>query len=205
MHWKGGRCPPPPLQGAQRMPSHRPPDAKCQLQWHLQPTVTRPQPLWQPPPTACLTASGAASEAPPLLMHPCCRGCQLCQCHRWRLHSGTPQSRCSCVRAGRVAGQFKHCCFESPEGWPEFNPPSFTLQITTISFFNLKLQNCLPAPTTWGHAGNAPKGADAVDGRSRKPRKRGFPAPGTFLVALFLPNDMFAACQCAFHGPDRAP
>ena len=30
----------------------------------------RPQPLWQPPPTACLTASGAASEAPPLLTHP---------------------------------------------------------------------------------------------------------------------------------------
>ena len=29
----------------------------------------RPQPLWQPPPTACLTASGAASEAPSLLMH----------------------------------------------------------------------------------------------------------------------------------------
>ena len=31
----------------------------------------RPQPLWQPPPTACLTASGAASEAPSLLMQPC--------------------------------------------------------------------------------------------------------------------------------------
>ena len=31
----------------------------------------RPQPLWQPPPTACLTASGTASEAPSLLMHPC--------------------------------------------------------------------------------------------------------------------------------------
>ena len=28
----------------------------------------RPQPLWQPPPTACLTASGAASEAPSLLI-----------------------------------------------------------------------------------------------------------------------------------------
>ena len=28
-----------------------------------------PQPLWQPPLTACLTASGAASEAPSLLMH----------------------------------------------------------------------------------------------------------------------------------------
>ena len=31
----------------------------------------RPQPLWQPPPTARLTASGAASEVPPLLMRPC--------------------------------------------------------------------------------------------------------------------------------------
>ena len=30
----------------------------------------RPQPLWQPPPTACLTASGAASEVPFLLTHP---------------------------------------------------------------------------------------------------------------------------------------
>ena len=28
------------------------------------------QPLWRPPPTACLTASGAASEVPSLLMHP---------------------------------------------------------------------------------------------------------------------------------------
>ena len=31
----------------------------------------RPQPLWQPPPTACPTASGAASEAPSLLTHSC--------------------------------------------------------------------------------------------------------------------------------------
>ena len=31
----------------------------------------RPQPPWQPPPTACLTASGAASEVPSLLIHPC--------------------------------------------------------------------------------------------------------------------------------------
>ena len=31
----------------------------------------RPQPLWRPPPTACLSTSGAASEAPSLLMHPC--------------------------------------------------------------------------------------------------------------------------------------
>ena len=31
----------------------------------------RTQPLWQHPPTACLAASGAASEAPSLLMCPC--------------------------------------------------------------------------------------------------------------------------------------
>ena len=30
----------------------------------------RPQPLWQPPPTACLTAPRTASEVPSLLMHP---------------------------------------------------------------------------------------------------------------------------------------
>ena len=50
------------------------PDAKCQPQWHLYPTVTARQPPWQPPPTAHQTASGAASEVPPLLMHPCSRG-----------------------------------------------------------------------------------------------------------------------------------
>ena len=30
----------------------------------------RPQPLGQPPPIACLTASGTAFGVPPLLMHP---------------------------------------------------------------------------------------------------------------------------------------
>ena len=67
----------PTLRGALRMPSHCLPDGMCQLGWHLQPTVTapnrfgnRPQPLRQPPPTACLIASGGASEVPSLLMHP---------------------------------------------------------------------------------------------------------------------------------------
>ena len=32
---RGGGCPRPPLQGAQPRPSHCPPDAKCQPQWHL--------------------------------------------------------------------------------------------------------------------------------------------------------------------------
>ena len=32
---EGGEVPPPPLlQGAQPMPSHSPPNGKCQLQWH---------------------------------------------------------------------------------------------------------------------------------------------------------------------------
>ena len=35
MHRKGGEVPPPPLQGAQPMPRHCPPDAKCRPQWHL--------------------------------------------------------------------------------------------------------------------------------------------------------------------------
>ena len=43
---------PPPLSGAQPTPSHYPPNAKCQLQWHLSPTVTAPNRfgnLLQPP------------------------------------------------------------------------------------------------------------------------------------------------------------
>ena len=35
-------CQAPPLQGAQPMPGHSPPDGKCQLPWRLQPTVTAP-------------------------------------------------------------------------------------------------------------------------------------------------------------------
>ena len=35
MHSKGVRYPPSPVQGPQPMPSHCPPDAKCQLQWHF--------------------------------------------------------------------------------------------------------------------------------------------------------------------------
>ena len=56
-----GLAPSPPLQGAQRMPSHCLPDSKCQLRWHLPPTVTAPNrfgnllqppilPLLEPPP-----------------------------------------------------------------------------------------------------------------------------------------------------------
>ena len=60
MHWKGGRYPPPPPS---RAPSLRPATAFVI-------DSNRPQPLRQPPPTACVTASGAASEAPSLLMHP---------------------------------------------------------------------------------------------------------------------------------------
>ena len=41
IQWKRG-SPPASLEGTQPMPSHCPPDAKCQPQWHLQPTVTTP-------------------------------------------------------------------------------------------------------------------------------------------------------------------
>ena len=63
---EGEGVPPPPLQSAQPMPSHWLPDSKRRF-------VTdsnRPQPLWQPPATACLPASAATTELLSLLMHP---------------------------------------------------------------------------------------------------------------------------------------
>ena len=62
----------------------------------------RPQPLRQPPPTACLPASGAASEVPSLVMHPWGRG-RACPRGWWwggggvlvtdgPLHTATPRS-----------------------------------------------------------------------------------------------------------------
>ena len=69
MHWKGRGDTPP-----SRAPS------LCSATVPLTPSAAsmafvtdsdRPQPLWQPPPTACLTASGAASEATSLQMHVC--------------------------------------------------------------------------------------------------------------------------------------
>ena len=62
---EGDVPPPPPLQGAQLMPSHYTASTACVTD------SNRPQPLWRAPPTADLTASGAASEAPSLLLHPC--------------------------------------------------------------------------------------------------------------------------------------
>ena len=72
MQWDGGRYPPaPPLQGAEPMPSHCLPDPQLPASMVCVTDSNRPQPLRQPPPTACQTASGAASEAPSLVPHPC--------------------------------------------------------------------------------------------------------------------------------------
>ena len=75
MHWKGGEVTPPPK------PPGRPAYARPLSPWRQVPAsmafVTdsnRPQPLWQSPPTACLTASGTTSEVPSLPMHPWGRG-----------------------------------------------------------------------------------------------------------------------------------
>ena len=65
---RGGRYPP------SRAPSLCPATVPLTASAGFQASVTdsnRPQPLRQPPPTACLSASGAASEVPSLLMHPC--------------------------------------------------------------------------------------------------------------------------------------
>ena len=67
MHWKAGRYPPP------GRPACAQPLCPCRQVPASMAFVTdsnRPQPLWQPPPTACLTASGTAFEVLSLLMHP---------------------------------------------------------------------------------------------------------------------------------------
>ena len=91
-HWRGGHGaggggqPPPPPRG-------RPAYAQPLSPWQQVPgsmafatDSNRPKPLWQPPPTACLTAAGATSEVPSLRMHPLGGGggCQ----RRWRFAGG---------------------------------------------------------------------------------------------------------------------
>ena len=69
MHQKGGRPPhPPPGRPAYAQPLA--PSRQVPASMAFVTDSNRPQPLWQPPPTACLTAAGAASEVPSLPMHP---------------------------------------------------------------------------------------------------------------------------------------
>ena len=70
MHWKTGRSPPPPGRPANRQQLSPPRQVPASMALANATDSNRPQPLWQPPPTACLTAAAAASEAPSLLMHP---------------------------------------------------------------------------------------------------------------------------------------
>ena len=67
---RGAGTPSPHLQAAQPMPSQCPPSCQAPASMAFVTDSNRPQPLWQPPPTACRTASGAASEVPSLQMHP---------------------------------------------------------------------------------------------------------------------------------------
>ena len=68
MHWRVGGTP--PLQSPSLCPATVPLMPSARLRMAFVTDSNRPQPLWQPP-TACLTASGAASEAPSLPMCPC--------------------------------------------------------------------------------------------------------------------------------------
>ena len=66
---EGGEVPPFPLQGAQPATASLTPK-KMPASMAFVTHSNRPQPLWQPPPIACLTASGAASRFSCRLMHP---------------------------------------------------------------------------------------------------------------------------------------
>ena len=67
MLWKGGRAPPPTPPGHPAYAQPLSPEREVPASLAFVTDSNRPQPLWQPPPTACLTAS----EVPSLLMHPC--------------------------------------------------------------------------------------------------------------------------------------
>ena len=64
MHWKGGGKPRPPPQGRPAYAQPRSARSQVPSSMAFVTDSNRPQALWQPPPTACLTASEAASEAP---------------------------------------------------------------------------------------------------------------------------------------------
>ena len=71
MHWKGGggaTPPPPPGRPAYAQPLS--PQRQVPASMAFVADNNRPQPLWQPPPTTCLTAAGATSQVRSLLMHP---------------------------------------------------------------------------------------------------------------------------------------
>ena len=63
----------------------------------------RPQPLGQPPPTACLPASGAASEVPSLLMRACRLGWMSGRQVSWVAMGKRPGSRLN-GRQGAASG-----------------------------------------------------------------------------------------------------
>ena len=63
MHWKRGGVPPPPPRGRPAHAQPLSPSRQVPASMAFVTDSNRPQPLRQPPPTACLTASGAASGA----------------------------------------------------------------------------------------------------------------------------------------------
>ena len=66
MHWKGGGAPLPGRPAYAQPPS---PSRLVPASMEFVTDSNRPQPFWRPPPTACLTISGATFEAPSLLMN----------------------------------------------------------------------------------------------------------------------------------------
>ena len=121
---RGAGNPPLPAPGR---PAHAQPLSPCSQVPASMAFVTdnnRPQPLWQPPPTACLTASGAASEVPSLLMHPWYRGAACPQHPTLCTGPSEPKQRSElredCTTPGRVLKVHPSQCCSLPQyrtGW----------------------------------------------------------------------------------------
>ena len=118
----------------------------------------RPQPLRRTPPTACLTAPGAASEVPSLLMHPWWGGGGGLTHNgggNWRGKGGNPSIpvrgrwlRAMAVFPGRPGGGAGcHVCSLPACPMLAFRPP---LQLTA-SLLSVLLRQChrrMPSPQT---------------------------------------------------------
>ena len=96
----------------------------------------RPQPLRQPPPTACLTASGAASGAPSLLMHPWAGVCiPLVRSHPRVLQGQAPRPRppdSTAAEADRVRQ-----ILETVAGAPAADPDATLLGLPSLKLMEV--------------------------------------------------------------------
>ena len=144
----------------------------------------RPQPLRQPPPTACLTAPGAASEALSLLMHPC--------------GGGGGGGSCSECRKGP----------RPPSVWGMISPARcFTGRISATSLDH-RTRRRVDSPSAGTGSRGPPTGEGGL-GHPRRPPGSTYAVPCTTAAAAWPPGSQ-APCSrrprsCGWSAPSPTP